>query len=299
MKTSRNLLSNWLLSFSPCQIFVFNEDFHESKFASAGTMRRFWTICREQGLEPGLVWRNIRNLFMKMTHGSLNFFPTGEDWRCKLSCNTKYSTFFADVGINTDGDAFLYETHVGCPLKSPNEPSDNEMESGMDKVVTRKTRRATWGSIILGNISKFKNGYFSSIRRYIVATLKEKCNNTDRSSFLCKAADDENVLDALASAATESRYACELGLEEVHMSSRDDMGKIISETDRDWYEAYESLGLDKIADYQRGGSCQPWLLQHYWSAHESPSKFNETCEKVPNMGAECHEKFSMAQEFAG
>ena len=263
-------------------IFVMNLDADEEKFASIGSLERYWTILKEQGQNPDEVWVSIRSAINKMLLSPLaSETNEGGSLRCGAkdgtghgaghTCGKHFSTFFADVGVTTNSEAYIYESHFGCPLKSP---GIGDVEAAdKDVAASRSTRKASWGSIILGNIAQFENGYYSSVKEWI----RQETGNTLLS---------EQVIDELATAATESRYACELGFESSHFHALKELDslnlQLFSEDDRHFYKMYTELQLDEQATLQRGGgsSCRVWKLFHEPSTNTT---YEEICSHVPGF----------------
>lgn len=241
----------------------------EANFSSAGTLEKFWTMIKRQGLNKDTVWENILSLFARVHAG-------GQPWMvpscgsAKVGnegiCSQEFIPFYADIGIQEDGSVTMFETHPSCSLKTC-VGGDRAITSCFHPIVTEYgSRPGSWGSTVMG-LARFIEPEFQIFaRRWIDQRLMIdpsiwRCGNASETLLLhgCLSLQAENILVEMAQ---EDFISCRLGLQDAFRllkesrqhnekrglgTLRNQLTQMLDEVTLKYYETYKELKLKELA----------------------------------------------------
>mmetsp|Transcript_14495 Transcript_14495/g.27276 ORF Transcript_14495/g.27276 Transcript_14495/m.27276 type:complete len:275 (+) Transcript_14495:967-1791(+) len=254
----------------------------ESDFSSAGTLHKFWRLVEAQGLKREVVWGNILKIFAYthagaqpwMIHNKLAVCPSRRLGPEAL-CSQEFVPFFADVGIDENGEVLLFETHPACNFKPCHSSLGLEMEGCYHPVVTEYgTRKATWGSTSMG-FSRYIDPEFQIIAKQWISS---NIMSGSTRFVLCALANQTitdgcistQAVDILIQMAHEDYISCKLGLDDamyvlkgaatdtVQLNESDFMDKLellLDDRTLKFYEVYKELELWHVSKHFSAKHC--------------------------------------------
>ena len=151
----------------------------EVGFATAGTLQKYWRLVRAAGLDAGRVRRDVRRLLARLFAGDADGFDRGA-WRTTAVARARYTTFYADVGVDARGGVSLLEIHPNCALK-PCGVGRKEMSACYDPVITNNaTRKGAWGALLLGMADYVESAHLAKARRWVALADDDGSGEDDR-----------------------------------------------------------------------------------------------------------------------
>lgn len=194
-------------------------------YSSAGSLNKLFL---KTGLNRTAVMARIHRLFFRLAVLSIE---AGVD--DGASPMQRFIPINADIGVDSDGEVYLYETHVGCPLKPW---GSGDTGSGLDPVVTPESRASFWGILTFGFAAQL---YPKAMRKV--------CSNRNQTTSLCSRDDYVNLPNnehsvahkVIELALLEEQLAYANNFVATHRSEWGSANFMLTTTQQQWYHQFD------------------------------------------------------------
>ena len=199
----------------------------EEAFSNVATLNKFFEIVEQNGLDKEVVWGNILASFARLHAGGQAWMGSGcesTQFGSERLCNQEFIPFFADAGVDMNGEITIFETHPACNFKVCNSSLDSSVGSCVHNIVTEyATRPGTWGSTSMG-FAKFINPDFQLFASEWIENKLQKHGRDripaciDNQTYFSDGCLSSQMKEILIEMAHEDYLACSLGLDDAMFS---------------------------------------------------------------------------------